>query len=167
MGTQLMVFASLMTRENEMTLEQKRIEALYDTLMDVDIGRVEGSVSAIKWAIFELEQKYGSPYPGKEDSEETIPITTKSNLKTCCNSCPDFDCFSRCIGGGYGNVLTIAVDVSCKNRGLCDRIEKCWSCYTPTDGRGKLLGVEVDISCANRDFCDRIEKRLKESNDER
>lgn len=51
-----------------MTLEQKRIEALYDTLMDVDIGRVEGSVSAIKWAIFELEQKYGSPYPGKEDS---------------------------------------------------------------------------------------------------
>lgn len=152
-----------------MTLEQKRIEALYDTLMDVDIGRVEGSVSAIKWAIFELEQKYGSPYPGKEDSEETIPITTKSNLKTCCNSCPDFDfdfdCFSRCIGGGYGNVLTIVVYVSCKNHREVFAIVKCWSCYTPTDGRG-LLGVkEVHISCANRDFCDRIEKRLKESNE--
>ena len=154
-----------------MTLEQKRIRALYKLLHFAEVACPEDSISALKWAIFEMERKYGSPCPGKEDSEETIPITTKSNLKTCCNSCPDFDfdfdCFSRCIGGGYGNVLTIAVDVSCKNRGLCDCIEKCWSCYTPTDGRGKLLGVEVDISCANRDFCDRIEKRLKESNDER
>lgn len=41
-----------------MTLEEKRIEVLYDLMEEMMKQRREAEVSALRWAIYQLEQQY-------------------------------------------------------------------------------------------------------------
>lgn len=43
---------------NDMTLEEKRIEVLYDLMEEMMKQGREAEVSALRWAIYQLEQQY-------------------------------------------------------------------------------------------------------------
>ena len=43
---------------NDMTLEEKRIEVLYDLMEEMKKQNRDIEVSALRWAIYQLEQQY-------------------------------------------------------------------------------------------------------------